>query len=344
MSQNPIEDAIKKVVANSNEQTNTLKSISRQQTIQTAELAFVAANTAEMVSLQTRQVTLTEDLRKIAAGQLDEQRRTNTLLEQQLVETSLEKLERKRQLLLKQAAYAVGRDTAAAESFRTFPRFILMRQITAEVDSINLNPDELHEIQDKEYAHAALKRLQESTAKAESDLTESDTNKLQMFLRSLEATRSLPSTAEQKRSETVQREKELAELRDVLTDTQKKEYGAIKKMKKIIGKIIGGVFILLTIVAILAVAFPTDGEKRDLGVLVVAAFFGILGLFFFFAWGSPNKNRIKRLQDQIQGLDEKSKKLSVECQVINTQLEESRRVINGITSEYPELKKLALLA
>jgi large subunit ribosomal protein L7/L12 len=345
MSQNPIEDAYKTMAANSSEQTKSLKSIAFQNKIQTVEFLYIGKNTTEIASNTKRLVTLTEDLRRIQTGQLEEQKRTNVLLEKQLVETSLEKLERNRQVLLKQAAYAVGRDAVVAEKFKPFPKYILLQQITAEIATVNLNPDELHEISDKEYAHTALKRLQESTAKAESDLTESDTIKLQTLLRSLEAIGALPGAVEQKQSEKGAVERELTELHNVLTTTQKKEYGATRKIKKIIGKIIGVIFFLLAIICILPGFFQSKEDAQNtplIGFLIVAAFFGILGTLFFFALGSSNKKLLGKLQKQIQELEGKVKALSAEHQDINTRLEESRRFINGIAAEYPELKKQSL--
>jgi large subunit ribosomal protein L7/L12 len=58
--------------------------------------------------------------------------------------------------------------------------------------------------------------------------------------------------------------------------------------------------------------------------------------------GSSNKKLLGKLQKQIQELEGKVKALSAEHQDINTRLEESRRFINGIAAEYPELKKQSL--
>jgi hypothetical protein len=79
MSQNPIEDAYKTMAANSSEQTKSLKSIAFQNKIQTVEFLYIGKNTTEIATNTKRLVTLTEDLRRIQTGQLEEQKKNECL-------------------------------------------------------------------------------------------------------------------------------------------------------------------------------------------------------------------------------------------------------------------------
>ena len=84
MSQNPIEDAYKTMAANSSEQTKSLKSIAFQNKIQTVEFLYIGKNTTEIATNTKRLVTLTEDLRRIQTGQLEEQKKRMSCLKSSL--------------------------------------------------------------------------------------------------------------------------------------------------------------------------------------------------------------------------------------------------------------------
>jgi hypothetical protein len=308
-----------------------------QQKFTNLQLAALNVTNADIAASNRR-------IERIQRDALDQTKRQTAILELQLEESKLVKLEAHRQHQLKQSAFTLTKDIDTTNTFKPFPKVVWLRQLSAEVASVNLNPAELHEINDKEYAHSALTKLQESTAKAEKELTAFDLTKLETFFTSMRSANALAGALYKKQRETVQKKNELVQLREVLTTTQNKEYGTGKQITKVIGRLIGLVLFLIVILIIIGVIAPTDDKKQDQVVYIAAVVFGILfsilGAFCFFAVGLPNKKRIAKLHTRIDGCEGSIKTLLIEHQDINIRLEASYRLVSELANEYPELNNL----
>jgi len=244
-------------------------------------------------------------------------------MELQLEETKLAKLEKNRQQQLKQGAFSINKDIDSLQSYRVLPRFILLQKTNTDVNAVKLNADELHEISDKEYAHTVLRKLEELTVKAEKEIADAERRKAAEFLSGLENSSALPSRLDDLKNQ-------IAKAKQAVEDKQKE---ISKKVKPSFLRKLAGILVIV----FLGLGF--------LGVSKIAsAVFVVAGLWLLFSGVKPSSKVQEKIKGELKSLDENLNGLLGEQKKLDAQLLETRRTLEALTSEYPELKQLALAA
>jgi ribosomal protein L7/L12 len=285
-----------------------------QQKITNAQLAALNVTNADIAASNRRIEALERD-------QLVETKKQTAFMELQLEETKLAKLEKNRQLQLKQGAFSLSKEVETLQSYRIVPRFILLQKTNADVITVKLNADELHEISDKEYVHSVLRKLEELTVNAEREIADGERRKVTDFLSDLDNSAALPS-----------------QLEDVKNRISKAKQG-VEEKRKALNKKVKPSFLrkLAGVLVIVFLGLPFLGVSK-----IVSLVFFVAGLWLLLSGVKPSIKAQEKIQAEIKSLEENLNGLLAEQQKLDARLLETRRTIEMFTSDYPELKQLAL--
>jgi len=271
-------------------------------------------------------------IESIHRNTLDEAKRQTAVLELQLEETKLAKLEKIRQQQLKQAAFSLNKEIEVLRTYRIVPRLILAKKLNSDVAGVGLTATELHEISDKEYADTVLNKLQEFTISTEKEMSESDKAIVVDFQTGLDDLESLIRQVKAKQDEAVQSKEIINEKKQILANNSKrKKYrNPVITFFVIIGLAIAiGNGILLTLSICI--------------VIVLCPFWALSNL----AYNSKIKHKlnsaqIQQVNGEIKSLEEKIKNLADQEMDLCNKLKIRRQVLAKTINEYPELKNLGL--
>ena len=170
---------------NTGETAKNTRDMVKQQTITNVQLLALNATNLAMLATQKRLETVQKEQLEAANQHIDQTKRTNLLLELQGEERQMEKLEKERQRQLKQGAFSLSKEVEQILQYRMVSRLILLNQKKSEVAEVNLTPDELSEIPDKEYTHGVLDKLHSSIARTGTDIDAGDRQRASEFITAL---------------------------------------------------------------------------------------------------------------------------------------------------------------
>ena len=155
------------------------KGILTQNIIQNAQLAALNLTNADIAASNRR-------IESIQRDALDQNKKQTAILELQLEEAKLAKLEKTRQIQLKQGAFSLNKDIDVVLTYPMVPRLLLLNRKVEEANLVKLNADELHEIADKEYTHTVINRLQSTVQDAENGIHFAEKQQVADFLAAIE--------------------------------------------------------------------------------------------------------------------------------------------------------------
>jgi hypothetical protein len=145
--------------------SNTSNQIARQTQKTLSQLSKtnneIARSQRAIEEHTARIAAATERQNDISLRQLAEAERQTAISEQQLEMTKIADLERRRQIELKQAAFALKEALAAPHSDPDIQRFYNLYVSRGVVQAMDLTADAAHEIADKEYIRDVLRALED---------------------------------------------------------------------------------------------------------------------------------------------------------------------------------------
>jgi len=328
-------------------------STSEQESLQVQKRTLAQSKIAnvQLAALNLTNLDIAASNRRIEAIQrntLNEAKRQTAVLELQLEETKLAKLEKIRQQQLKQAAFSLNKDIEVLRAYRILPRLIFAKKMNSDVAAVGLTATELHEISDKEYADTVLNKLQEFTISTEKEMSESDKVTVVDFQIGLDDASTLTSQIAAVQNEMLQAEDRCKERKQISAGY------SIKRLGYKTALIIFGItFLTYVATLIIGIAFNLSDD-----FMPIETVFGICGFTAFIIcpiWlvgllvyntkqkvkTKFDKPKIQQLKNEIQLLEDKIKNLAIRKADLQCKLEAIQRVLSKIINEYPELKNLA---
>lgn len=296
------------------------KGMHTQLKIANAQLAALNITNADIAASNRR-------IESIQRDALDQTKRQTAIMELQLEEAKLAKLEKTRQIQLKQGAFSLNKDIDTVLTYPMMPRLLLLNRKTEEANQVNLNADELHEIADKEYTHTVINRLQSSVQEAENGITAAEKQQVAGFLAAIEILSTAPLQIEEIQAEISKTKSKLGEKQKVLKQFRE-SYGVIGVLLFIVFGLVAGVIGL-------AIISPHWIWGLTLG------FVGLILIVTGISNRKPSSKRINSAEDEVKAIEQNLAKLVSQQSALQSQFESSKQLVDGICIQYPDLKVLS---
>jgi hypothetical protein len=326
---------------------------SEQESLQVQKRTLTQSKIAnvQLAALNLTNLDIAASNRRIETIQrntLNETKRQTAVLELQLEETKLAKLEKTRQQQLKQAAFSLNKEIEVLRTYRIFPRLILAKKLNSDVATVGLTATELHEISDKEYADTVLNKLQEFTISTEKEMSESDKAMVMDFQTSLDDLESLTRQVNTKQNEAVRAKKIIDEKKQILANNSKR-----KKYKYPVIIFFVTIGLAIKVSFMLAASDSTLDDSSFGGIVLILFILFSLALILCPIWvisnlvynskiqNCLNSRQIQQANGEIKTLEDKIKDLANQEMDLRNKLKTRQQMHSDAIIDYPELKNLA---
>lgn len=301
----------------------------------------------QLAALNLTNLDIAASNRRIEAihrNTLNEAKRQTAVLELQLEETKLAKLEKNRQQQLKQAAFSLNKEIEVLKACRIVPRLILAKRLNSDVAAVGLAATELHEISDKEYADTVLNKLQEFKFSTEKEISESDKVRVVDFQTGLEELGSLARQVGISQNEAIRTKETIDEKKQILAKNSKR-----KKYKYPV------ITFFLTIGFWVIMSANSDSTSNDSSVDAIGILFVLyicIAVVVFPVWvlrnlvhnskikNKLNSRQIQQINGEIKSLENKIKDFANQETDLRNKLKIQQQMLSDAVVEYPELKNL----
>jgi hypothetical protein len=307
----------KKISAIQQTQLNTGYILS-QQKIANAQLSALNKTNIDIAASNKRLETLNEGLR-------DEAKKQSALLEMQAEQAKLDRLEKARQIQLKQGAFSLGKEIERILPFHAFPRYLILQKAESEVQVAKLNADELQEINDKEYTHGVLTRFKETQKATRDELSDEQYHDLETFWRSFNAITEFP--------ERIEKLKKQQQLDKATLEELELRLAKLRTTPLRFGMILLGGFLVLG-----GFSIALDPKDKAPGVWVIALL-GAYLLIFKNRKKAPSKV-IAETAEELATTQERFRSQARELEDLHAQLDEARVFLDKCRRSYPETAEL----
>jgi len=307
----------------------------------------IAQKQAQLVDLNKQQVALSQQAIDVATQQLAVQKQQLVFSQISSVQLQLQtqmqeenKLQRRRQKELKEAAYANKQQVISINKENDLlVRYAMLLVQKQEVDFVGLTPNELEEIGDKEYVRESLDFHNASIADARIGYTEDKKQGISSFY----AINRIQSTVSNLRRQIEGFKNEIRTLQATISNLELslEESPKLNWKETIIKKPFSSIF-----VAFLTLTCLAGIVKLEFSVSIVYGI--ILALFIYFRYFfklAGNKSRekdeiqsnIASNQNEIQSIEAKIQKNENDIQALEQGLSEHEIIVNELNSNHPTL-------